>query len=102
MDDAFGGGRDAEDGNRRFLPARAGQRGEDAAVDVDRGVGDGVQVFRHRDADVEVQRVRHGATAGDDELARQHAFRHAHDGTRGPRERDEGGNVADFRRERRA
>ena len=61
-----------------------------------------MQVFGHRDADVQVQWVRNGAAAGDDELARQHAFRHAYDGTRRPRERDERGNVADFRRERRA
>src|SRR6202034_3165121 len=58
---------DAEDGDGDALAARAGDHGEEVVVLVDGGVGDEVELFRHRHADVGVEDVGGEAVAVQDE-----------------------------------
>src|SRR5438067_1056279 len=62
---------------------------------VDRGVGDGMKIFRHRDGDPEMERIALGGAAVKDNVAGNRAFGHMDRGASGAAEGDRGCDVAD-------
>jgi len=77
---------DGEDADGNLLATGAGEGGEDAAVGVDGGVGDGVKIFGHGNGDADGQGVRGLAVAVEDEVAGDAPLRDANDGAGGARE----------------